>query len=101
VGTDCEQERGVTVAGSSCEYHSLYEDLMPGSGCFQVFVPIQRRPSCGNILAEHTRPLHLKLEGFLDVVLYYMMDEWGGHDLASCTAEMVNAAQKFSGSLTL
>lgn len=63
----------------------------------QVFVPIKRRPSCENLLAKQTRPLHLKLEGFLDVMLYYMRDEWGGHNLASCTAEIMNAARKFSG----
>lgn len=67
----------------------------------QVFVPIERQPSCGHLLAEKTRPLHLKLAGFLDVVLYYMKDEWGGHDLASCTSEIMNAARKFSGDANL
>lgn len=68
---------------------------------WQVYVPIERRASCDNILSEKERPLHLKLEGFLDVLLYYMRDEWGGHDLASCTAEMMAVARKYSGDLHL
>lgn len=67
----------------------------------QVYVPVQRRPSCEHLLSEQTRPLHEKLAGFLDVVLYYMQDEWGGHDLASCTAELHNAARKFGGDMAL
>jgi hypothetical protein len=63
----------------------------------QVYVPVKRRPSSDNVLAEQTRPLHVKLEGFMDVLLYYMKDEWGGHDLTSCSAEMLAAARKFSG----
>ena len=67
----------------------------------QVFVPLKRRPSCVHLLAPQTRPLHEKLAGFLDVMVFYMRDEWGGHDLASCTAEIESAARKFGGDLHL
>jgi hypothetical protein len=63
----------------------------------QVFKPVPRRTSCEHLLAKQNRPLHVKLVGMLDVLLFYMKDEWGGQDMASCTSEMNAAAKKFGG----
>jgi hypothetical protein len=60
----------------------------------QVYKLLQRRASSNGLLAPKTRPLAGKLEAFIQILLYYMRDRWGGSDEAQCTSKMLAAANR-------
>ena len=65
----------------------------------QVYVPLPRPESSNGALADKTRPLAPKLEGFMDVLLYYMQNRWGGVGEAQCTRQMLADATRQSGGI--
>jgi hypothetical protein len=64
----------------------------------QVYRPVERPHTSDDLLADRVRPLAPKLEAFLDLLVYYMKDEWRGHTREACIERMLAAARQFGGS---
>jgi hypothetical protein len=64
----------------------------------QVYCRIEGPRTSEDVLAPRERPLLPKLEAFLDVLVYMMMDAWGGKDRAGCTQRVLAAAKQVGGS---